>query len=116
MTKYCYLKVDTYTVEGDERKPRGWRKDGFRAGVSQAMASGEVVFHELGAVEDLEPRFFYPSWEFSQGFLALLNRLAADGWRVVDFTPADRTGLFSGGDYAGRRPWPFGDFLLVRES
>lgn len=118
MTEYCYLDVTRWLVAGDDRKQRGWRNDGIAAGVRQAMASGDVVIHELAAQEEKfsvnsnNEIIWHPSWEFRQAFLALLNRLATEGWTVVDYTPSEIGGF---GD-AHRKPWPLVDFLLVRES
>ncbi|GEM_PF-3466291 len=112
MTEYCYLKVNVWPVTNDDKKKRGWRKNGAVVTVEQVMASGERVSHELDAVEAVEEGnadFWYPFWESRQAFLVLLNSLAAEGWRVADFTPDTH----SMGEH---RPWPLGDFLLVRES
>ncbi len=107
--EYCHVNVRREGVSGDDRKKRGWSKDGTAWFASNTIASGTDV-KELAAAEG-GSRAIYPnpSPAASRGMLALLNSLAEDGWRIVNFFPR----MQSSGESTG---WPWGIFLLFREA
>jgi hypothetical protein len=107
--EYRHLHFTAFTVEGDERRKRGWRKDGALFGVYDEDDAGSH-WRELYAREGAswQPYIAGPPFESNQAFLAFLNGLGLEGWRVVSFSPHVGAG--------GTASWPYGDFLLARES
>jgi len=71
--------------------------------VAVQQTESESVTHELNAYEYV-PHSQAEVAGTRRAFIALLNRLALEGW----LTPSHYT-------YSSSSEWPQGDFLLVRE-
>ncbi len=109
--EYCHVNVQPYSIEGDDRKKRGWSKDGIVWFASISTASGTDV-KELAAAEGAgynDGHLMRSSPAAVRGLLALANSLAEDGWRIVNFSPQMVQMGYS-------TAWPWGIFLLFREA
>lgn len=120
MAEYRYLQVDAYEVQKNspEAKARGWKDYGRVAGVEIDDAAGGHHYQELEADEGKSIARFYPTEPFRLAFIALLNSMAGDGWRVIQYTPlnARDVQLETTHGYLGySQRWPMGHFLLFRE-
>src|SRR2546423_905993 len=103
--KYTALIVAAYSVTDEERRGRGWKKDGMKAGVTIVPPEGEREFRELVSEEGVAAYYRQPSWEFRCAFIRLLNEFGLEGWSVVSFTAEEQWG---NSGYR-REPWPMGD-------
>ncbi len=81
--EYCHLLVGSYRVDNDEKRKRGWRHNGLVIVASQETES-ESVTHEVIASDNSSFSIRPFTAEDRRAFVALLNRLAFEGWRVAN--------------------------------
>lgn len=105
--EYCELEVKHDAVSGDDRKQRGWHKDGIALIILEDTATGSRRI-ELDAAEGAQNNNYTEMVRRHEGRRAVvgfLNQMAAEGWRVIAATP---------GTDSSHTLWR--GFLLVRET